>query len=320
MAAAVTKRQQESPELSIVVPVYECSECLPELYDRLIASLIQITEHFEIILVNDASTDSSWNLICSLAINDRRVRGVDFSRNFGQHAAIFAGLERATGQWIVVMDCDLQDRPEEIGTLYSAALAGFDQVVAVKTNRQHSTFQRFTSWIYVLFMSKICGIKINQNIGNFGIYGASVIWQIRHLKEQNLTFGLAALWVGLKRTEIPIAHAKRIHGKSTYSFRKLVSSAISGFTSFSDRPLRLVVLFGFTTSGFTAISGLALVIQQLVSGQTPSGWASLMVVMLVMFGIVIASVGIVGLYVGKTLQESKGRPRFIVRAEINFEA
>ena len=311
---------QERREISVVVPVYESSDSLVELYNRLVQTLEAITESFELIFVNDASTDSGWNLISSLASIDSRVRGIDLSRNFGQHAAISAGLDRAIGKWIVVMDCDLQDRPEAIGILYSTAVTGFDQVVAIKTERQHSLVKRVTAWAYVVFMSKICGVGINQNIGNFGIYSETVIKQIRNLKEQNLTFGLAAIWVGFKRVEVPIAHAKRTHGQTTYTLRKLMSSAVSGFTSYSDRPLKLVVMTGFLTAGFATVFGLLTLIKQIVSGGATSGWASLMVVMLTMFGVLLAGVGIVGLYVGKALQETKGRSRYIVRTEINLDS
>lgn len=310
---------QERREISVVIPVYQNSGSLVELYNRLVHTLEAITKSFELIFVNDGSTDSGWNLISSLASIDSRVRGTDLSRNFGQHAAISAGLDRANGKWVVVMDCDLQDRPEAIGILYSTAVTGFDQVVAIKTERQHSLVQRVTAWAYVAFMSKICGVGISRNIGNFGIYSETVIKQIRNLKEQNLTFGLAAIWVGFKRVEVPIAHAKRTHGKTTYSLRKLISSAINGFTSFSDRPLKLVVMIGFLTASFATVFGLLILVKQIVSGGAASGWTSLMVVMLTMFGVLLAAVGIVGLYVGKALQETKRRSRYIVRTETNLD-
>jgi len=312
-------KMQERREISVVVPVYESSDSLVELYNRLVHTLEAITESFELIFVNDASTDSGWNVISSLASIDSRVHGIDLSRNFGQHAAISAGLDRAIGKWVVVMDCDLQDRPEAIRILYSTAVTGFDQVVAIKTERQHSLVQRVTSWAYVVFMSKICGIGINQNIGNFGIYSEAVIKQIRNLKEQNLSFGLAAIWVGFKRVEVPITHAKRTYGQTSYTIRKLMSSAISGFTSYSDRPLKLVVITGSLTAGFATVFGLLILVNQIVSGGATSGWASLMVVMLTMFGVLLAALGIVGLYVGKTLQETIGRSRYIVRTETNLD-
>jgi glycosyltransferase involved in cell wall biosynthesis len=310
---------QERREISVVVPVYESSDSLVELYNRLVQTLETITESFELIFVNDASTDSGWDLISSLARIDSRVRGIDLSRNFGQHAAISAGLDRAIGKWVVIMDCDLQDQPEAIGVLYSTAMTGFDQVVAIKTERQHSLVKRVTAWAYVVFMSKICGVKINQNIGNFGIYSETVIGQIRSLKEQNLTFGLAAIWVGFNRAEIPIVHAERTHGRTTYTLRKLVSSAISGFTSYSDRPLKLVVTTGFLTAGSATVFGVLILIKQIVNGGATSGWASLMVVLLTMFGVLLAALGIVGLYVGNALQETKGRPKYIVRTETNLD-
>lgn len=310
---------QERREISVVVPVYESSESLVELYNRLVQTLEAITESFELIFVNDASKDSGWNQISSLASIDSRVRGIDLSRNFGQHAAISAGLDRAIGKWVVIMDCDLQDQPEAIRVLYSTAVTGFDQVVAIKTERQHSLVKRVTAWAYVVFMSKICGVKINQNIGNFGIYSEAVIGQIRNLKEQNLTFGLAAIWVGFNRAEIPIVHAERTHGRTTYTLRKLVSSAISGFTSYSDRPLKLVVTTGFLIAGSATVFGGLILIKQIVNGGAISGWASLMVVLLTMFGVLLAALGIVGLYVGNALQETKGRPRYIVRTETNLD-
>ncbi len=300
------------PLISVVVPVYGCAEGLEELCSRLEQVLSRLVEEFEVILVNDASPDDSWRIICGIAGHDARFVGVRLSRNFGQHPAISAGLARARGEWTVVMDCDLQDRPEEIERLYNKALEGYEQVVAVRTNRQDSWFKRFTSRQYVALLSYLGEQKINPAVGNFGIYHRCVIDVVTSLTEQGRTFGLLVLWAGFRRYELEVQHLARPFGSSSYSFRTLLRLGLHGVISHSDKPLRLTVKLGAYVATISLLLGLWLTGRYFVSGQSPQGWASIMVMLAMSSGVLLASIGMVGLYVGRIFDETKARPTYIV--------
>ena len=300
------------PLVSVVVPVYGCAQGLEELCTRLEAVLSRIVQEFEVILVNDASPDDSWRIISEIAARDARFVGVRLSRNFGQHPAISAGLARAKGEWMVVMDCDLQDRPEEIERLYEKALEGFEQVVAVRTNRQDSWFKRFASRRYVTLLSYLGEQKINPAVGNFGIYHRCVIDVVNSMTEQGRTFGLLVLWAGFRRYELEVQHLARPYGSSSYSFRSLFRLGLHGVISHSDKPLRLTVKFGAYVATVSFFLGLWLIGRYFVSGQSPQGWASIMVMLAMLSGILLASIGMVGLYVGRIFDETKARPTYIV--------
>ena len=300
------------PVISVVVPVYGSPESLEELATRLINSLSSIVSSFEVILVNDGSPDDSWELIKSLSEKDERFIGIRLSRNFGQHPAIMAGLHHAKGSWVVVMDCDLQDRPEEIPNLYRKGLEGYEQVVAVRRNRQDSWLKRITGRIYVKFLSYLSGRQINASVGNFGIYHRCVVSVITSLKEQGRTFGLLALWVGFERYELEVEHAARPFGESSYSFRSLIRLGMQGMISHSIKPLRLTIKLGVCLSCASLAGGIWIFLRQVLWGYSPIGWSSIMVSMLFMTGILIFSIGIAGLYIGQIYEEVKERPAYIV--------
>jgi dolichol-phosphate mannosyltransferase len=300
------------PVISIVVPVYGAPESLVELSERLKNSLESIVSSFEVILVNDGSPDSSWEVIKSISTRDQRFIGIRLSRNFGQHSAIMAGLNASIGQWIVVMDCDLQDRPEEIPNLYHKALEGYQQVVAVRRNRQDSWSKRISSRLYVMSLSYLSGRPINAMVGNFGIYHRCVISIIYSMKEQGRTFGLLALCVGFDRYELEVEHAARPFGRSSYSFRSLVNLGLQGVISHSIKPLRLTVKLGLYLSLTSFAGGMWITLRHFLWSQSLIGWSSIMVSMLFMTGILIFSIGMAGLYIGQIIEEVKERPPFII--------
>lgn len=302
------------PHLSVVIPVYACSECLPELHRRLAASLAEVSEDYEIILVNDASPDDSWEQMQKLSRKDSRVKGINLSRNFGQHFAIAAGLDYATGDWVVVMDCDLQDRPEEIPRLYRKVQEDFDMVVGVRSNRQDSFLKKLMSRLFFRVFAYFTKSPINNRIGSFGIYSQKVIRSIRQFKEQNRSFGLFAIWVGFQRGELEVEHAKRASGRSSYSFGALVRLAVDSIIAHSDRLLRFAVRLGFFLSSCSLLYSLWLVVTYFVLARPIPGWTSVMVSIYFTTGLVIGVVGIVGLYVGKIFDEVKGRPLYIIES------
>lgn len=307
------------PYISIVTPVYGCGECLHELYLRLDKSLSGITKSYEIIMVNDGSPDNAWEVIQELAHQDERVKGINLSKNFGQHYAITAGLDFVQGDWIVVMDCDLQDKPEEIPKLYKAAQDGYDVVVGRRANRQDSFFKKICSRLFNRIFVYFTGERIDHRISNFGIYARKVIQTISVLKEQNRSFGLFALWVGFRRNIVDVDHGRRPHGKSSYTLSRMVGLALDSIIAHSDRLLRLSVKLGLLLSITSLLYAILLVIEYFMSATPVAGWTSMMVSIYFTTGLVIGSIGIVGLYVGKIFDEVKARPLYIIDST-TFEA
>lgn len=300
------------PHISVVTPVYGCCASLPELYRRLDAAIATISTDYEIIMVNDASPDGAWTKIQQLALHDSRVKGIDLSRNFGQHYAISAGLDFAQGDWVVVMDCDLQDVPEEIPKLYRAAQSGHDLVVGRRANRKDSWMKKLQSRLFYAFFTYFSGTKVDTNIGNFGIYSRDVIRSVRSMKEQNRSFGLSAIWVGYRRAEVEIEHAARACGKSSYTFARALRLALDAIFAHSDKLLRLTVKVGLTFSLLSLLYAGWLVVRYFWWGTPIIGWTSLIVSVYFTAGLVIGSIGIVGLYVGKIFEEVKKRPLYII--------
>ena len=301
-----------SPHISVVSPVYGCPEALNELCERLHQTLGSITESYEIVLVNDASPDNSWEIIQRLARKDPRVKGVNLSRNFGQHYAITAGLDFAAGDWIVVMDCDLQDVPEEIEKLHAKALTGFDIIVARRADRNDDRVKKSLSKLFYVALSYFTEVKIDNRIRNFGIYSRKVIDSIMQFREQNRSFGLFALWVGFKRIEIDVEHAARPFGKSAYSFQRMLQLAIDSLIAHSDKLLRLTVKLGLAISTVSLLVVFWLVFSYFFSGTALVGWTSLIVSIYLTAGLIIGAIGILGVYIGKIFDEVKKRPLYIV--------
>lgn len=302
-----------NPHISVVIPVYKAESCLDELYLRLKSALETISANFEIVLVEDCGGDDSWQVIERLAREDPRVRGIQFSRNFGQHYGITAGLDICQGDWVVVMDCDLQDRPEEIPRLYIKAQEGYDVVLARRGARRDSTLKRFTSWLFYKIFSYLTDIEYDGESGNFRIISRKVVLSFRRMGEQLRFFGGLVQWMGFPTASIGVEHAERFEGKSTYTFAKLWKLSSEIIIAYSDKPLRLAVRFGFLMSILSFIYGMYIFGRALLYGSAVPGWNSLIVSLYFIGGIIISVLGILGIYLGKTFDESKKRPLYIVR-------
>jgi len=305
----------KSAYISVVSPVYGCAECLLELCDRLRKALEPITPHYEILLVNDASPDDAWLVICELAKRDERIRGINLSRNFGQHYAITAGLDFSRGDWIVIMDCDLQDAPEELNKLYSAAQEGYDMVVGRRSERRDGWAKRTASKLFYKTYAYFTGSEIDHRIGSYGIYSRKVIESIRDIKEQARSFGLLALWVGFSRLEIDIHHAKRAHGNSSYNLSRMVNLAMDSIISHSNRLLYTTVKLGLLLSAASLGCAAWIAIRYVFYKTAVTGWTSLIVSIYFTTGLIIGCLGFVGLYVGKIFTEVKRRPLYVVRSK-----
>ncbi|NOU00665.1 MAG: glycosyltransferase family 2 protein [Gallionella sp.] len=302
-----------NPKISVVIPVYKAEHCLDELYARLKVALESISPNFEIVLVEDCGGDNSWQVIERLVAADQRVRGIQFSRNFGQHCGITAGMDYCKGDWVVVMDCDLQDRPEEILRLYAKAQEGYDIVLARRGERQDPWLKRITSSLFYKIFSYLADIEYDGASGNFRIISRKVVNNFRLMGEQLRFFGGLVQWLGFPTASIEVEHAERFEGNSTYTFAKLWKLATETIIANSDKPLRIGVRFGFVMAALSFSYGIYILLRAWLYGSPIPGWNSLIVSLYFIGGIIIAMLGIVGIYLGKTFDESKKRPLYIVR-------
>lgn len=289
-----------------------------ELVRRISESVSSITERYEIILVNDASPDNSWNVIRAECEKDSRVKGINLSRNFGQHYAITAGLSYAKGEWVVVMDCDLQDRPEEIPNLYKKSQEGYDSVFAQRINRSDSWLKRMSSKLFYKFFSYMTETRQDASVANFGIYNRKVVESILAMGDKMRYFPTQVQWVGFRKYYMPVEHDSRLEGKSSYSLKKLFRLAFDTIVSFSDKPLRLTMNIGALITMVSFLIGLIYLIQYLCGHIAVMGYASLIISLWFICGILVFLIGVVGLYLGKTFNQTKGRPTFIVDDKINI--
>jgi polyisoprenyl-phosphate glycosyltransferase len=303
--------------ISVVSPVYQAAPIVPRLVSEVSSALEDITDSFEIILVNDRSRDDSWNAIKQECNKNSRVRGLRLSKNFGQHSAITAGLSLAKGNWIVVMDCDLQDRPDQISTLYRKALEGYDIVFARRRLRRDSRLKRFYSRAFYSVFSYLTETAQDAAIANFGIYHKKVIDAVLGMDDNIRYFPAMVQWVGFQSTRVDVEHSSRAQGVSTYNLRKLLRLAINNIISFSDKPLRLVAQGGLILSAISFAIGLLYLVGFLLGIIKVAGYASLIISIWLTAGINIFVLGLIGIYVGKAFEKIKGRPIFIIDEAVN---
>jgi len=304
--------------ISVVVPVYGCAVHLPELIKRVKSTISEIDQNYEIILVNDNSPDNSWDLIGSFTERDSKIKAIRFTKNFGQHYAITAGLDHAKGKWVVVMDCDLQDTPEEILKLYNAAQKGFDVVFGVRDIRYDSLLKRFSSKLFYNVLSFFANTKLDHRIANFSIANDNVITAFRKMKEKNRAYPLFIKWLGFDTEYVNVKHSIRKNDKSSYNLRKLLKLAFDNIISNSNKPLRMTVAFGFIISFFSILAGIYLITGHFLNKYTVTGWVSIMVSLWFIFGMLLSFMGLLGLYIGKIFNETKGRPLYIVKEMKNI--
>lgn len=300
-------------EISVISPVYKAENHVEELVGRLDNVLSSISDSYEIILVDDNSPDNSWEKISKLSVSNSFVKGVSLSRNFGQHNAITAGLSISSGEWVIVMDCDLQDVPEEIPSLLNRAKTNnVDIVLAQRIERQDNWVKRKLSQLFYLFLSYLTGVKFDESVANFGVYHQKVIKSIMSMSDSVKFLPLMAIWVGFKKEYQPVFHAARV-GKSSYDFKKRVLLALDVFLSYSDRPLRLFLKFGIFISISSLISSVYYFYLWFSGSIKVMGFTTLIISLWFLTGLIISMLGIVGLYIGKIFNQVKNRPNFIIK-------
>lgn len=300
------------PLFSIISPVYRAENIIPELVKRITNSMEKITDDFEIILVEDGGPDNSWHAIENQLKVNSKVKGVKLSRNFGQHNAITAGLDIAKGDWIVVMDCDLQDQPEEIEKLYNKAKEGFDIVYARRKIRQDSFFKKLSSTLFYKVYSYLSGFDHDGSIANFGIYSRGVVDAIKNIREPYRAFLPMVKWVGFRSTAIDVTHAARFEGESTYNLYKLLKLALNVCLAYSQKPLKMAIITGFFISSISFIVGIYFLISYLYGNILVSGFTSLIVSIWFLSGLILIFLGIIGLYIAKIFEGVKSRPLYII--------
>lgn len=305
----------EAVKFSIAVPVYNERESLPELYQRVQDVMDAQRESWELILIDDGSSDGSTEIIQELAQADKRVRPVIFARNFGHQIAITAGLDYSRGEAIVIMDADLQDPPEVIPDLIAKWREGFEVVYAIRESREGETwFKKATAAFFYRLINRITDVNIPLDTGDFRLLDRAVADTLNSMREQHrFPRGMAA-WVGFRQIGVPYSRAARYAGETKYPFKKMIRLALNAITGFSYFPLQLATYVGFFCAGISALAIPVVIILRLAGSQAFFGQATTLIAVLFLGGIQLISLGILGEYVGRLYDEAKDRPLYVVRS------
>ena len=307
-------------QISVVSPVYQAEKIVQELIQRLEKELLKITKLYEIILIEDCSKDNSWKEIITIAKNNDKIKAVKLSRNFGQHAAIKAGLEMAKGDCCIVIDCDLQEDPKYIHKLIEEWKKGNEIVLTIKKKRSHSFFKNISAIIFNFILNILIENNLSKSsnqVGSFSLISKKVIEAFKEFKDYQFHYLMVLRWLGFKKSYIYITHNERFEGRSSYNFKKLVNHAMVGIIYQSDKLLRFGIYIGFIFSLISAISIVFIIVNYFMSGYQ-SGWASLFVLISFSTGIILMGIGILGLYIGKIFEQVKNRTQKIISEKINF--
>lgn len=299
-------------KLSIVSPVYRAELVLDELVERIAKSVPSAFNSYEIILVDDFSPDKSWQKIVEISSKNSNVRGFKLSRNFGQHYAITAGLSQVSGDYVVVLDCDLQDQPEEIEKLFNESQKGFDIVLARRYERKDSLYKKTVSKLFYKTLSYLTGTKQDATVANFGIYSKQVIDEVVKLEEKIKYFPTMVKWVGFSTSYVNVEHASRSEGKSNYNLKKLLNLALDIILAYSDKPLRLIIKFGLSIALISFLMVIYVLFEKITGKVSISGYASLIISIWFLSGCLLTTLGVVGLYIGKIFEGVKNRPSYII--------
>ena len=311
------EEQVKKIDISVVIPVYGCRAAIPELHRRLCESLEKISKAFEIILVDDYCPQNSWEEIQKVCEKDKRVIGIHMARNFGQIRAITAGLDKSRGDWGVVMDCDLQDRPETIPELYQKAQEGYDVVFARREGRKDSAITKFLSKCFYKVYDYFTDGTFDSSICNFSISKRKVIDYYCRMREQNRAYTMFIRWLGFKQTAIDMPADERFEGKSSYNLKRKLKMAFEIITSQSNKPLLFSVKLGFVSAFLALIYIIYLVFREIILGDVLVGWTSIVASIYLMGGIILCAIGVVGIYVGNIFNEAKNRPLYVIDECLN---
>jgi dolichol-phosphate mannosyltransferase len=302
------------PTYSIVAPIYNELENIPQLYRRVREVMDSTGESWELLLVDDGSTDGSTDAICRLGMEDQRVRPVIFARNFGHQIAITAGWDYARGDAVVTIDADLQDPPELILEMVQKWKQGYEVVYAVRVEREgESWFKLWTASLFYRIIYRITDVKIPLDTGDFRLLDRKVVDVLKNMRERHrFPRGMSA-WVGFKQIGVEYKRAARQAGETKYPFRKMFRLALNAITSFSYFPLQVATFFGFASAGIAILAIIPVVYLRMTGSQAFFGQATTLIAVLFLGGVQLISLGILGEYIGRLYDEAKGRPLYIVR-------
>lgn len=302
------------PIFSIIAPIFNEIQSIPELYRRVCEVMDSISEPWELILVDDGSTDGSTGVIRELAEHDNRIRPVIFARNFGHQLAVTAGLDYSRGQAVVIIDADLQDPPEVILDLIAKWREGYEVVYAVRTDREgESWFKLFTASVFYRLIYRITDVDIPMDTGDFRLLDRKAVNVLNSMRERHRFLRGMSVWIGFKQVGVPYSRAARIAGETKYPFKKMFKFALDAVTSFSYFPLQVATYFGFFLAGISLLAIPIVIATRLAGSQAFFGQATTLIAVLFLGGVQLISLGILGEYIGRLYDEAKGRPLYIVR-------
>lgn len=301
------------PTFSVIAPIYNELENIPELYPRIRDVMDQTGESWELVLVDDGSTDGSTDVMRKLAENDPRVRPVIFARNFGHQIAVTAGLDYARGDAVVIIDADLQDPPEVILDLIAKWREGYEVVYAVREERAgESWFKKTTASLFYRVIYRITDVNIPLDTGDFRLMDKKVVDVMRQMREKHRFLRGMSSWVGFRQIGVPYKRKPRYAGETKYPLKKMIRLALNAVTSFSYFPLQLATYIGFVAAGLSVIAIPVVAILRLTTGATLEGQATTLIMVLFLGGVQLISLGIIGEYIGRIYDEAKGRPLYVV--------
>lgn len=297
--------------LSIIVPSYNEEEMIPITEQTISALMEQDNIPYELMFVNDGSRDKTWDCICKAAEKNPNVVGLNFSRNFGKEAAMFAGLEKAAGDCCVIIDCDLQHPPEKIIEMYRLWEQGYEVVEGVKDDRgKESAMHGLFANAFYGIISRMTGFDMADS-SDFKLLDRKVVDTLNQMKERNVFFRALSFWVGFKKTTVSYSVRERVAGQSKWSTRALFKYAVTNITSFSGFPMQIVTILGYVMFVVSVVLGVTALYQKIV-GYALSGFTTVIILLLFGFSIIMMSLGIIGLYISKIYVECQGRPRYII--------
>jgi polyisoprenyl-phosphate glycosyltransferase len=301
------------PTFTIIAPIYNELENIPELYPRMREVMDRTGEAWELILVDDGSTDGSTTLIRKLAENDARVRPVIFARNFGHQIAVTAGVDFARGDAVIIIDADLQDPPEVILDLIAKWREGYEVVYAVREERQgESWFKKTTASLFYRMIYRITDVDIPMDAGDFRLMDRKVVEVMKHMREKHRFLRGMSAWVGFKQVGVSYKRQPRFAGETKYPLNKMIKLALNAVTSFSYFPLQLATYMGFIAAGLSVLAIPIIVVLRLTTGTALFGQATTLIIVLFLGGLQLISLGVIGEYIGRIYDEAKGRPLYIV--------
>ena len=305
---------KKSIEISVVVPMFNEKDTIMELYSQISEVMEKTKKSWEFVIVDDGSTDQTPEMIRELAKKDDRVRPVIFARNFGQQAAVKAGLDYSRGEGVVVIDADLQDPPEVILELIEKWEEGYEVIYAQRTEREGESFLKLlTAKMFYATIQRLTDINMPINTGFFRLLDRKVVDVINQLPEKNRFFRGLSIWVGFKQIAVPYKRKARFAGETKYPFSKMFKLAITAITGFSFFPLQVAMYLGFISSGIAIITIPVVIIMRMLGNQAFLGQASTLIAVLFLGGVQLVSLGIIGEYIGRLYDEVRGRPMYIVR-------